>query len=85
MRDKNRSDGIKQTYDIMDIIRWGRKWQREWNGHLSGMGNDRPGKIARYGKIVDICKPPGWPNDDSATVGNQLPRRIKHIAGKQAS
>lgn len=50
LRDRVLSTAIREACDVPDIVRWMRQRRREWNDHVSRMGEERMARIARDGK-----------------------------------
>jgi stage III sporulation protein SpoIIIAA len=47
LRDKIRSDQLRQLCGIQDIIKWANVRRREWVAHVERMEDNRVGKITR--------------------------------------
>jgi hypothetical protein len=47
LRDKIRSDQLRQLSEIQDIIKWANVRRKEWDGHVERMEDSRLAKIAR--------------------------------------
>ena len=47
LRDKIRSDQLRQLSGIQDIIQWTNVRRREWDAHVERMEDNRLAKIAR--------------------------------------
>lgn len=47
LRDRQRSEEIRNKCNTEDIVRWSRMRRREWNNHVERMSDDRLAKIAR--------------------------------------
>lgn len=58
--DRIRNQNIREQCQTQDIVRWGRERRRQWNQHISRMGNERIVKAAREGK-PEGSRPPGRP------------------------
>lgn len=51
LRDRIRSETIRETCKVQDIVRWTRQRRRDWNEHVSRMDNNRIARMARDGKV----------------------------------
>jgi hypothetical protein len=47
LRDKIRSDQLRQLSGIQNIIKWADVRRKEWDGHVERMEDNRLAKIAR--------------------------------------
>jgi hypothetical protein len=47
LRDKIRSDELRQLSGIQDIIKWANVRRKEWDAHVERMEDNRLAKIAR--------------------------------------
>jgi hypothetical protein len=47
LRDKIRSDQLRQLSGIQDIIKWANVGRKDWDGHVERMEDNRLAKIAR--------------------------------------
>jgi hypothetical protein len=54
LRDKIRSDQLRQLSGIQDIIKWANVRRREWDGHVERMEDSRLAKIARDNRPLGV-------------------------------